>query len=478
MNQINPQLEEELYYIPRYTWIPEGQSKADKLRALPQEQKRQWFSSLSTLERELLPYHWNFWARPKQLPPPSDIVSDPLGWQFWIILAGRGYGKTKMAAEYLRFRIERRFSKRIALIGPTYQDVIKTMVKGESGLLSVFPSTSPIKAKLIRKDNIPMVIFTKGKETVAEAYIYTGEEPERLRGPQHDFAWVDEVAAFRYLQEVWELFIAGLRLGDSKAIFTTTPKSKILAIKGFLDSPRAVITFGESRENSHNVSKGFMDAVLAVYEGSAREDEELKGRIRLDESGSLFKQAWIARNRTALPDSKDIAKYVIAIDPSGSDKKTACECGIVLFAMGKDGNAYLVKDLSKRDLPENWAKIALLAAYQYNAEIAFEKNYGGDLVPTVISLMAKNMERPVPRLIPLQASKDKHARAVPVSALVSKNKVKFVGHFEMLERQLTTWTPEDSKSPDRLDAFVWAITHLLVKLEPARGIISKPLMNF
>jgi phage terminase large subunit-like protein len=370
------------------------------------------------------------------------------------------------------------------------------MLKGESGLLSIFPPKSQIKARLIRKDNIPMVTFTKGKETIAEAYIYTGEEPERLRGPQHDFAWVDEVAAFRYLQEVWELFIAGLRLGESKAIFTTTPKSKLLSIKGFLDSPRAVITFGESKENANNVSKGFMDSVLAVYEGSSREDEELKGKIRLDESGALFKQAWLIRNRvTSLPletvnvrnpvnghlspsQIPAIQKYVIAIDPSGSDKKTACECGIVLVALGKDGNAYLIKDLSKRDVPENWARIALQAAYEYNAEIAFEKNYGGDLVPTVISLMAKNMNKQTPKLIPLQASKDKHSRAVPVSALVSKNKVKFVGYFDELERQLTTWTPEDTKSPDRLDAFVWAITHLLVKLEPARGIIQQPLMNF
>lgn len=476
MTTLSPINEEDLYWSPQYLWSPAGDSKADLLRKLPILKRQRWFNSLSNKEKEFLPFHWKFWARSKQLPPPPDFVNDPLGWQFWVVLAGRSFGKTRLAAEYLRARVEQGESKRIALIGPTYQDVIKTMLKGESGLLNIFPKNHSIKPTFVRRDNIPMVIFNRGKETIAEAFIYTGEEPERLRGPQHDFAWIDEVAAFRYLNEVWELFIGGLRLGQAQAIFTTTPKSKLLSIKGFLDSPRTVVTFGESKENAHNVSKGFMQSIEAVYEGSYLEDQELKGKVILGESGALFRQSWINRNRvTQLP---EIQKYVIAIDPSGSSKSTACECGIILVALGKDGYVYVVKDLSKRDLPENWAKIALQAAANNKAEIVFEKNYGGDMVPAILTLVSKSLNQPAPRLTALQATKDKAARATPVSAIVSKNSVKFLGHFPELEQQLTTWTPEDSKSPDRLDAFVWAITHLLVKSEPARGIVTQQLMNY
>lgn len=468
---------DSLFWEPVNAWNPSGVSKADSFKQLDLKEKYNFWSNLSESEKQYLPYYWRFWARPKQLPPPDDIISHPLGWKYWVILAGRGYGKTKTAAEYLRQRIEKGQSKRIALIGPTYSDVVKTMIKGESGLIAAFPPDGDIKVRFVKQDNT--VYFSKnnkhGSSIIAEAYVYTGEEPERLRGPQHDFAWVDEVAAFKYLDEVWELFVPGLRLGEAKAIFTTTPKAKLLKIS-LLHEPRTVVTFGESAENQGNLSDGFMESIEFVYAGSDLGDQELKGKLRLDESGSLFRQVWINRNRLDAKHSHDVPafrKLCVAIDPSGTSKDQSCECGIIVAGLDNNGFGHLIKDLSKRDTPENWARTAIDAAELYKADIVYEDNYGKDMIPTIIKLVCKNLGKPAPRLIAVSASKDKALRAQPISALTQKGQIKFIGTFPKLEQQLSTWIPgAGEKSPDRLDAFVWAFTHLLIKPEPARGIVN------
>lgn len=474
MNQQNClQENDSLFWEPTYLWNPEGSSKAEKFNSLPLQKKLAFWNSLSDAERKSLAYHWNFWARPKQLPPPNGILPHQLGWKYWVILAGRGFGKSKLAAEYVRHRIENGLSQRIALIAPTYSDVVKTMIKGESGLMAAF-TNSKIKLRFVKQDNT--IYFTKNGQQIAEAFVYTGEEPERLRGPQHDFAWVDEVAAFKYLEEVWNLFVPGLRLGESKAIFTTTPKAKLLKIS-LLHEDRTVVTFGESSENKRNLSEGFMESIEFVYAGSDLGDQELKGKLRLDESGSLFRQAWINRNREL--NKPEFIDACIAIDPSGSSKNEACECGIIAAGKSKDNKGYVIEDLSKRDTPENWAQIAIMAAEKYHCSIVYEANYGAEMIPTIIKLICKNLNKPVPRLIPVNAAKDKALRAQPISALTQKGQIKFLGTFHKLEQQLNTWIPGGSdKSPDRLDAFVWAMTHLLIKPEPVRGIVTKPVMNF
>lgn len=477
MNGPTTYLNDSLFWEPVNSWNPEGISKADSFKALDVISKSNLWNSLSPQEKQFLPYCWNFWARPKQLPPPSDIISHQLGWKYWVVLAGRGYGKTALAAQYVRFRIEHGLSRRIALIGPTYSDVVKTMIKGESGLLAAFPPNSlglsDIKARFVKQDNT--VYFSKNNQIIAEAYVYTGEEPERLRGPQHDFAWVDEVAAFKYLEEVWKLFVPGLRLGEAKAIFTTTPKAKLLRIS-LLHEPRTVVTFGESSENQHNLSEGFMESIEFVYHGSDLADQELKGKLRLDESGSLFRQAWINRNR--ISSAPPLSKICVAIDPSGTSKDSSCECGIIVAGMCSNRFGYVLKDLSKKDTPENWAKIAILAAEEYKCEIIYEDNFGKDMIPTIIKLICKTLNKSVPKLTAVSASKDKALRAQPISALTQKGQIKFVGNFPKLEQQLSTWEPgSGDKSPDRLDAFVWAMTHLLVKFDSPRGNINN-VFNF
>lgn len=468
MNQVN----EREKFVPQYLWAPEGNSIYEQLLAKPKEYRQKWLSKFSEKEKQALQYSWKFLARPRQLPPPDDFIDHPFGWKYWCVLAGRGYGKTRLAAEYVKYRIENGLSKRIALIGPTYRDVIKTMLKGESGLLSLFKKTK-IKAKFVYGDNT--VYFRKGKNIIAEAYVYTGQEPERLRGPQHDFAWFDELAAFDYLEEVWFLFVAGHRLGKPQAVFTTTPKITLLKIN-ILNDPQTVCSFGSTKENKVNLAEGTVESLENIYENSDFAEQELEGALYLDSSGSIFQQSWINKNRLSgklllegdnfyvqtQTDKIQLVKIAVAVDPSGSTKDAACECGIVVCGQGSDGYGYVIEDLSKKVSADEWAKIVVLAAQKYKAYVVAETNFGGGMVKSLIQKAAKELGFQV-RVIEVTAQRDKVQRALLVSPPVQTNKVKFLGHFTKLERQLTTWQIGDTQSPDRMDAFVWAMTNLIVK---------------
>ncbi|MRG98221.1 terminase large subunit domain-containing protein [Polyangium spumosum] len=470
------------YFTPAHVWQPPGVSKIDALKK-DKAKLRAFYVSLAPEQRALLPFSWKIWARPNQLPPPDGIIPHALGWKYWALLAGRGFGKTRTAAEYVRYRVENGLSKRIALIAPTYRDVIKTMLRGESGLLSIFPPSSPIQPRFVRNDSV--VYFERGSKVVAEAHLYTGEEPERLRGPQHDFAWFDELAAYRYLEDVWLLFVPGHRLGSNpQAIFTTTPKTSLLKIN-LLENERTVVTFGTSRENAANLAPGTLDTLASIYEDTDLGEQELNGKLRLDDSGALFKFRWVADNRikgtvkenpsqtvVVTPDGKTMpmAKVVVAVDPSGSSKDSACECGIIVAGLGLDSNVYILKDLSKRASPDEWARIAIEASAKYGATLVYEANFGGELVRTIVRKVCQDMGKS-PKLKDVHAQKDKAQRAMPISALVQKGRVKFVNEFPKLEKQLTTWTPDAPVSPDRLDAFVWACHDLLMG-QSARGVVN------
>lgn len=481
----NLQLDERDYFQPKYSWQPEGKSKFEQIKSLSKKKRKEYLSKFTKTELELLNSYWPFFARPKQLPPPLNIVDHPLGWKYWIFLAGRGSGKTRTAAEYVRYRIEKGLSKRIALIGPTYRDVLKVMLKGESGLLNVFAENSEIKAKFVKQENT--VYFKKKDKIIAEAYIYTGEEPERLRGPQHDFAWFDELAAFKYLEEIWLLFVAGHRLGDNpQAIFTTTPKANLLKID-LLKSDRAVVTFGTTFENKDNLAPGTVEILESLYQDTDFAEQELKGKLRLDESGALFKQGWINKYRivggkiqlinnivTIKTNDKEIQlrKVYVTVDPSGSAKDSACECGIVLVGLGTDNKCYVLEDLSKRCTPDEWATISVLAAQKYSGEVVYETNFGGEIVGTLVKKIAKELGLTI-KCTGVGAQKNKYERAIPISPAVQKGNVVFVGYHQKLEHQMTTWLPGD-KSPDRMDAFVWGATQCILN-QPVRGNVTNIL---
>lgn len=461
-------------FVPTYSWQPLGLSKAQALRVAGKA--REFYQSLSDIAKRMLRFRWDFWGRPAQQMPPPSIVPHKLGWKFWIFLAGRGFGKTRLAAEVIRTLVEREEVKRIALIGPTYRDVVQTMIRGESGLFSVFPEQGAIRLRFVKQDG--EIQFTRGQRVISRAFVYTGEEPERLRGPQHDFAWFDELGAFKHAIDVWQLFAAGHRLGaNPRAVFTTTPRASLLQIDGLLDHPRAVTTFGKSKDNEENLAPDFLSTLESIYKDSEFEQQELGGVLRLDDTGALFRADWIQESRvepkklTKVPnqvtiDGVPILKWVVAVDPSGSSKKTACECGIIVVGLGADNKAYVVEDRSKRATPDEWARTACLASRDWqNADIVYEKNFGDEMVGTVIRAAAKDLNMTV-KVIAVDAVADKVKRAMLVSPLVQKKRVRLVGFLGALERQLTTWGPGSSTSPDRLDAFVWAVTHLLLKQVP------------
>jgi len=464
-------------FVPEHAWQPTGVSTAKKL--MDAGKARAFYESLTPAAKQALKYKWDFWSRPAQQLPPHNIVPHALGWKYWIFLARRGSGKTRSAAEVIRTLVEREEIKRIALVGPTYRDLIQTMIRGESGLLSVFPNGGPIKLRYVKQD--ACVYFNKGSHTVATAFLYTGEEPERLRGPQHDFAWFDELGAFKYPVDVWKLFIAGHRLGrNPRGMFTTTPRATLLQIEGLLDHPRAVTTFGTSQENKDNLAPDTIETLESIYKDTDFAAQELGGVLRLDDIGALFRIDWLNAARVkpeAMVKTQQvtiggvpISKVVVAVDPSGSSKTTACECGIVVAGIDADGTVYVFEDRSKRATPDEWARIACLASRDwYGAAIVYEKNFGGEMVGSVIRSAAKDLGMQV-QAIPVDAVADKVKRAMLVSPLVQKGKVRLVGYFGPLEKQLVTWGPGSTVSPDRLDAFVWAVTHLLLKQVP-RGVV-------
>jgi len=465
-------------FVPEHRWQPSGLSKIDDLKARGRVEP--FYNSLSANERNALRYKWDLWARPAQFLPPTNVVPHKLGWKFWMILAGRGYGKTRVASETVRKLVERGNAKRIALVGPTHRDVEQTMIFGESGLMSVFPPNGQIRLRYVGGSK-KILFFERNKNVIAQAAVFTGEEPTTLRGPQHDFAWLDELGAFKYLVDVWQLFVAGHRLGaNPRAIFTTTPRSNLLQIDGLLEHPRTVTTFGTSQENRDNLAPDTIETLESIYKDTDFAAQELGGVLRLDDSGSLFKNDWLERHRVApatvktsgqtVVNNVPIVKFVVVVDPSGSSKDTACECGIVVFGLGADGKAYMFEDLSKRCSPDEWAKLAVLASTRWqNAAVVYEKNFGDEMVGSAVRSAAKDLGVKV-TTIPVEATADKVKRAMIVSPLVQKGMVRLIGYFGQLEKQLTTWQPGSGKSPDRLDAFVWAGIHLLMK-QSMRGVV-------
>jgi phage terminase large subunit-like protein len=465
-------------YVPPHTWQPPGTSTALALKEAGRA--RSFLDSLTAPELSALRHKWDFWARPAQKMPPASAVPHKLGWKYWTNLAGRGYGKTRVAAEAIRQLVVDRKVNHIALVGPTYRDVVQTMIRGESGIENVFPANGPIRPRFVKNDNA--VYFERGRERLATASVYTGEEPERLRGPQHDFAWFDELGAFKYALDVWKLFIAGHRLGPNpRAILTTTPRASLLAVEGLLEHPRTLVTFGRTVDNQDNLAPDTVETLLSVYKDTDFAAQELDGVLHLDERGALFRSSWLhdhrvpaVKVRPGFVGDVPIVRYAVIIDPSGSEKSTACECGVVVMGLGADNNAYLLEDLSKRAAPDEWASTAVRAHARFAVGgvpcvIVYESNYGGGMVGKVLRDTAKQLGLTVATRA-VEAKENKAQRAMKASPLVQRGRARLVGFHPDLERQLTTWEPGSSGSPDRLDAFVWGCITLLLN-QPPRGMV-------
>jgi phage terminase large subunit-like protein len=444
------------------------------LHRLPRAQRDAAFKSLPATARRAILDEWFWQAHGGQIEPEAS--PNGLLWRVWAIVAGRGFGKTRAGAEWVWARAREDRDACIALIAATFDEVARVMVEGESGLLAV-----------ARCDERPRWIASRGIlvfPSGAEAHAFSAERPEKLRGPQHHYAWCDELAKWPgagppghpRADATWNNLMLGLRLGTRpRTIVTTTPKPAPL-LKRILDLDRCVATHGRTDENLH-LPADFIEATAAMFAGTRLARQELEGLLLDEHEGALWSRellekargpaviASAARQSSArsalIRDSHSFSRIVVGLDPPASTGGDSC--GLVVCARDEEGVAWVLADLTARGLsPEAWARRVADAAGQYGASrVVAEKNQGGDMIASV--LRAVDADLPI-RLV--AATKSKAARAEPIALRFETGRARLAGHFPELEDQLCalTWGGyQGPGSPDRADAMVWAMTELFDK---------------
>lgn len=380
-------------------------------------------------------------ARPNQLPPEGD-------WTNWLIMSGRGWGKTRTGAEWIAHNAVTKDRTRWAVVAPTFADARDTCVEGDSGLLNILN-----RYRVVANWNRSMgeILLTNG----SRIKLFSSEEPDRLRGPQHHGAWCDELAAWKK-QETWDQLQFGLRLGEHpQTVITTTPKP-IPLLKSLLLRETSIITRGSTYENKDNLAPSALAELEERYGGTRLGRQELEGELLEDIEGALWQRNWIEETRIKPDEMPALHRIVVGVDPAVTSGEDSDETGIVVAGMTSNGQFYILEDATLKATPDQWGKRAVEAYKDWKADrIVAETNNGGDMV---ILLM-----RQVDRFVPVKkvtASRGKQLRAEPISALYEQRRVHHVGSFPKLEDQMVTWTPDSSNSPDRVDALVWALTEL------------------
>ena len=425
-------------------------SLADYLRSLPPEECARRIRELTNRQARALYFDWSFWARPNQRLPEGD-------WICCLVMAGRGFGKTRMGAETVR--IWKNDFPLVNIIGPTADDARDVMVEGESGILSVCPprerpTYSPSKRQLEWQNG-------------AKTLIFTADEPERLRGKQHTKLWCDELTVWRYA-EAWDQAMLGLRLGTKpQALVTTTPKP-VPIIRALLAAPTTVTLRGTSYENRANLAKDFLQRIITKYEGTRLGRQELNAELLEDNPGALWNHQNLDDNRVAK--APQLRRIVVAIDPAATATEESDETGIIIVGVDDRSPAhfYVLDDLSRIASPDGWAAVAVGTYHAHRADrIIGEVNNGGDMIEVVIRHKDPNVSYRAVR-----ATRGKAIRAEPIAALYEQNRVHHVGFFARLEGQMCDFNPgvQMVASPDRMDALVWGLTEL--SSEPESGVIA------
>jgi phage terminase large subunit-like protein len=397
-------------------------------------------------------HDWRFWARPEQLPPPGN-------WRVWLMLAGRGFGKTRAGAEWVRGIAEADGSARIALVGASAGEVRRVMIEGDSGLLAVAPASSRPRWE----PSLGQLLWRSG----ARAFVYSGENPDGLRGPQHSHAWGDEIAKWTWPEPTWDMLAMGLRLGaQPRALLTTTPRP-IALLKRLRGAKDTVTVTGRMADN-RLLPAAFVAAMIADYDGTRLGRQELDGELIEDLAGALWTRAVLeACRERALP---PLVRVVVGVDPSASVGGDAC--GIVAVGLDAEGIGHVIEDASIAGAtPEGWARAVADCAARVGADrVVAEANNGGAMVRSVLT--AADAALPVTLV---HASRGKVARAEPVAALYERGRVRHVGAFPVLEDELCGLIAGGGyegpgRSPDRADALVWALSALMLQRRGAVGV--------
>lgn len=431
----------------------------------------------SLLEAEAIVRNaWRRIARPNQLRPGTEgSASDRDDWLVWLILAGRGFGKTRSGAEDVAEFGLSHPQARIALVASTFADGRDTMVEGESGLLRALGGEEGSNVKLWNRSQ-GLLVLRNG----ARYQVYSSEKPRKLRGPQHHYAWVDELPEFADADakpeddSTWSNLLFGLRLGDKPRVVVTCTPKPVKILKALIGAASTVITRGTTWENLRNLASTYRETVVARYEGTRLGAQELEGLLLEAVEGALWTPEALERHRVNLGyrHVMNVAggprRTVVAVDPSIGDG-SGDACGIIVACLAGDGNVYVLEDATLNAPPSGWAAAVGEAFMRWNADyVVAEVNQGGEMV-------SETMLRAVPnlRIRRVWGLAGKRLRAEPVSLLHDQGRIWLAGRFPELEEELTTWRPlVDSKSPNRLDAFVYSALDLLPVETNASGLRS------
>ena len=430
-----------------------AKSIMEQISLLPPEEQAK---ALAGMEPDLLLWDWSVWGRPEQQAPEGD-------WAIWAYIAGRGAGKTRTAAEWVREEAKYTTTgqRRFALVARTAADVRDVIVEGESGIMNVTPpSERPLYEPSKRR-----LTWPNGNT----ATCFTADEPDSLRGPQFTHAWGDEIAAWRQTPDAagmtaFDNLRVGTRLGaNPKIMVTTTPKRVPLLYKLIEESKtgRVVITRGSTLDNSGNLSGAYLEAITGVYAGTRLAAQELYGEMLDDVEGALWTQEMIDRGRhDMMPLGTPLR--IIGVDPSVAENPRD-ECGIVVCSATADRDLYkrqawVLEDASILGSPETWANRVVEMARKWGCPVVAEVNQGGALVRNAINAIDPNI-----KVLEVHSKYGKALRAEPVTLAYEQNRVHHIGYLGDLESQMTSWIPGEGKSPDRVDALVHAMTALMIK---------------
>jgi phage terminase large subunit-like protein len=433
-----------------------GKSLMEQLALLSEEER---LEALAEIDPDSLIWDWSVWARPEQLAPPGT------DWNIWLVMAGRGFGKTRLAAEWVREQAKYTTTgqRRFALVARTAADVRDVIVEGESGIINITPpSERPLYEPSKRR-----LTWPNGNT----ATLFTADEPDGLRGPQFTHAWGDEIAAWRQTPDAagmtaFDNLRVGTRLGAKpQMVVTTTPKRVPLLYKlieeSRTDKGNVVITKGSTMDNAGNLSSSYLDTITGVYEGTTLARQELYGEMLEDLEGAMWNEEMVEEARHAVYPLNTPLR-IIGVDPSVAENPRD-ECGIVVCASTADHDLYkreawVLEDASLHGSPDTWARKVVEMARKWGCPVVAEVNQGGALVRNAILSID-----PTIKVLEVHSKNGKQLRAEPIVLAYEQRRVHHVGYLQDLESQMYSWIPGEGKSPDRIDAMVHAMTALLIK---------------